>query len=155
MRHLRFPAVLLPSALLVLASCTAVSPTPTAGGGAGGTTVDVTLKEWAVVPAETTAQAGDITFSVTNEGPDDTHEFVVMKTDLDPAELPTAEDGSADEEGDGVELIGEIEDILVGETKELTKTLEAGNYVLLCNIYTPEENEAHYQMGMRIGFTVE
>jgi uncharacterized cupredoxin-like copper-binding protein len=152
MRHLRFPAVLLPSALLVLASCTAASPTSTAEGG---TTVDVTVKEWSVVPAEVTAPAGQVTFNVTNEGPDDTHEFVVMKTDLDPAELPTAEDGSVDEEGDGVELIGEIEDILVGETKELTKTLEAGNYVLLCNIYTPEENEAHYQMGMRIGFTVE
>jgi uncharacterized cupredoxin-like copper-binding protein len=152
MRHLRFAAVLLPSALLLLASCTAASPTSTAEGG---TTVDVTVKEWSVVPAEVTAPAGHVTFNVTNEGPDDVHEFVVMKSDLDPAELPTAEDGSVDEEGEGVELIGEIEDIPVGETMALTKTLEAGNYVLLCNIYTAEENEAHYQMGMRIGFTVE
>jgi uncharacterized cupredoxin-like copper-binding protein len=152
MRHLRLPAVLLPSALLVLASCTATSPSPTAGGG---TTIDVTLKEWSVVPAETTAPAGDVTFSVTNEGPDDFHEFVIMKSDLDPAELPTLEDGSVDEEGEGVVLIGEIEDIPVGETMEVTKTLEAGTYVLLCNIYTAEENEAHYQEGMRIAFTVE
>jgi uncharacterized cupredoxin-like copper-binding protein len=152
MRHLRFAAVLLPSALLLLASCTATSPSPTAGGG---TTIDVTRKEWSVVPAETTAPAGDVTFSVTNEGPDDIHEFVIMKTDLDPAELPTVEDGSVDEEGEGVELIGEIEEIPIGETMEVTKALDAGNYVLLCNIYTAEENEAHYQMGMRIGFTVE
>ena len=33
---------------------------------------------------------------------------------------------------EGIEVIDEIEDIPVGETQELTVTLEAGNYVLLC-----------------------
>jgi uncharacterized cupredoxin-like copper-binding protein len=150
MRSLRFPAVLLPSLMLVLASCAAATPTP-----AAGTTIAVTLQEWSVLPAESSAPAGDITFTVTNSGPDDVHEFVVLRTDLDPGALPTAADGSVDETGEGIEVINEIEDIAVGATMDVTVTLDAGNYVLLCNIYTAEEDEAHYEMGMRTAFTVE
>ena len=75
-----------------------------ATGATGGTSVDVTLQEFAVLPAQESAPAGDVTFAVTNEGPEDTHEFVVFKTDLAPDALPTASDGSVDEEGEGVEL---------------------------------------------------
>jgi uncharacterized cupredoxin-like copper-binding protein len=121
----------------------------------GGTTVDVTVQEFAVIPASSSAPAGDVTFDVTNKGPDDTHEFVVFKTDLAPDALPTVEDGSVDEEGEGVELIDEIEDIAVGDTPTLTVSLDAGNYVFICNIYDEAEKEAHYQEGMRVAFTVE
>jgi uncharacterized cupredoxin-like copper-binding protein len=121
------------------------------------TTVDVTVQEFAVIPAESSAPAGDVTFDVMNEGPDDTHEFVVFKTDLAPDALPTAADGSVDEEGEGVELIDEIEDIAVGDTPTLTVTLDAGSYVFICNIVEEEGGEtiAHYQQGMRVAFTVE
>jgi len=51
-------------------------------------------------------------------------------------------------------VVDEIEDIPVGETQELTVTLAAGKYVLLCNIYSATENEAHYKLGMRTGFSV-
>jgi uncharacterized cupredoxin-like copper-binding protein len=156
MRNLRFPVVLLPSLMLVLASCAATTPTPAASEAGGGASIAVTLQEWAVVPAQSSAPAGEVTFTITNEGPDDVHEFVVMKTDLDPADLPTLEDGSVDEAGEGIEEVaGEIEDIAVGSTMDLTLTLEAGNYVLLCNIYTADEDEAHYEMGMRTAFTME
>jgi uncharacterized cupredoxin-like copper-binding protein len=121
------------------------------------TTVDVTVQEFAVIPASSSAPAGDVTFDVTNEGPDDTHEFVVFKTDLAPDALPTAEDGSVDEEGEGVELIDEIEDIAVGDTPTLTVSLDAGSYVFICNIVEEEGGEtiAHYQQGMRVAFTAE
>ena len=125
-------------------------------GGDGGdpTVVAVSLQEWSVVPDQSSAPAGDITFAVTNDGPDDIHEFVVLKTDLDPADLPVDEDGVVSE-GAGIEVIDEIEDIPVGDSQDLTVSLEAGSYVLLCNIWSPDEGEAHYQLGMRVGFTAD
>jgi uncharacterized cupredoxin-like copper-binding protein len=98
--------------------------------------------------------AGSVTFDA-NDGPNDVHELVVFKTDLAPDALPTGADGSVDEEGEGLELIDEIEDIPVGETMSLTVDLEAGNYALICNIYDEAEQESHYQEGMRTAFTVE
>ena len=92
---------------------------------------------------------------MTNDGPDDIHEFVIIRTDLDPADLPTDETGAVDESGEGMEVIDEIEDIPVGETQEVTADLEAGSYVLLCNIYSADEDEAHYAEGMRTTFDVE
>jgi uncharacterized cupredoxin-like copper-binding protein len=124
-------------------------------GGGEETTVDVTLQEFAVLPAQDSAPAGTITFQVENTGPDDIHEFVVLKTDLAPDALPTDENGAVTEEGEGIEVIDEIEDIPVGETPSLTVDLDAGNYVLICNIWDEEEQEAHYAQGMRTAFTVE
>jgi uncharacterized cupredoxin-like copper-binding protein len=137
------------AALSVLAALSLISC------GGGETTVDVTLQEFAVIPAQDSAPAGTITFQVENTGPDDVHEFVVIKTDLAPDALPTDENGVVDEEGEGMEVIDEIEDIPVGETQSVTVDLEAGSYALICNIFEEEEQEAHYTMGMRAAFTVE
>ena len=148
-------------AALALAACSSgtatSSPAPAGDGGspAAGQTVDVTLQEWAVVPASTSVAAGDVTFAVTNDGPEDPHEFVVLKTDLDAGALPTDATGAVDEAGEGITVIDEIEDIPVGESPDLTVALDAGKYVLLCNIYEESEQESHYQMGMRTNFTVE
>jgi uncharacterized cupredoxin-like copper-binding protein len=128
------------------------SPSPTAAAGAG--TVQVMLQEWAVVPASTSVAAGEVTFQVTNTGPDDIHEFVVLKTDLDPGALPVDANGAVTEAGAGIEVIDEIEDIPVGETQAVTVMLAAGTYVLLCNIYDETEKEAHYKMGMRTALDV-
>jgi len=142
---------------LVAAACGDDDEGEATGANGGGTTVDVTLQEFAVLPAQESAPAGEVTFNVTNEGPEDVHEFVVFRTDLAPDALPTAEDGSVDEEGEGVELIDEIEDIAVGDTPTLTASLDAGSYVFICNIVEDEDGETivHYQQGMRTGFTVE
>jgi hypothetical protein len=51
--------------------------------------------------------------------------------------------------------VDEIEEFPVGETQSMTLDLEAGSYVLICNIYDADEQEAHYQEGMRLAFTVE
>jgi hypothetical protein len=151
-RMLAVPAI----ASLALVACTDTGASPSGAAGDGEpTTVAVTLQEWAVEPDAESAPAGDIVFAVTNDGPEDIHEFVVLRTDLDPADLPVDEDGVVSEEGEGIVIEGEIEDLAVGATEDLPLTLEAGNYVLLCNIWSEDEGEAHYQMGMRIGFTVD
>lgn len=124
------------------------------GCGGGGGTVDVTLQEFAVGTDTSSIGAGEVTFTATNEGPNDVHEFVVFQTDLGLTELPTDENGAVVETGEGLELIGEIEDVAVGDTQEVTLDLEAGNYVFICNIWDEDEQEAHYQEGMRTSFTV-
>jgi uncharacterized cupredoxin-like copper-binding protein len=130
--------------------------TTTAGAGGAAQTVDVTLKEFEVLPEPESVSAGAITFRATNDGPDDEHELVIIKTDLAPGDLPTAADGSADE--DQVDAIDEIEEFPVGSTEELTLELDAGSYVLICNVVEETEGgeaEAHYGLGMRTEFTVE
>ena len=82
----------------------------------------------------------------------------MIKSDLAPTDLPTDKDGAVEETGEGMEVVDEIEDIPVGETPTLTVDLEAGSYVLICNILQEEPDgtlEAHYTEGMRTGFTVE
>jgi len=138
-------------AALVLAGCSggaAASPTPKV------TAVNVTLSEWAIGENVTTAPAGQVKFSVANNGPADVHEFVVIKTDLSLISLPTDATGVVNEDATGLEPVDEIEDLAVGATEDLVVTLEPGSYVLICNIYDDATHEAHYQMGMRNSFTV-
>jgi hypothetical protein len=147
------------AAVLAVGCSGGASPSPSAAGSspsAAGTTVTVDLQEWAVVPATTSAPAGTITFDVTNIGPADPHEFVVFKTDLAHRSLPTKDDGAVDEEGDGVELIDEIEEFDVGTSQTITLDLEAARYVFVCNLVEEEDGqlESHYQQGMSIEFTV-
>jgi uncharacterized cupredoxin-like copper-binding protein len=123
-------------------STTSPSETSPAGG-----TVNVTEKDFSIAVDPSSTAAGTIDFSITNEGPS-THEFVVFKTDLTPEALPTTE-GDVNEEGEGVEHVDEKEDIAAGTTTTLEVTLDAGNYVLLCNL------PGHYKLGMHVGFTVK
>jgi len=118
-------------------------------------TVAVALTEWAVTPDKTTVNAGPVMFSVTNDGPVDVHEFVVIKTDLAFDSLPVDSDGNVDENGAGITLVGEIENIVVGADAQATFNLAPGNYVLICNIWDEGEQEAHYAEGMRVAFTVQ
>jgi uncharacterized cupredoxin-like copper-binding protein len=142
----RATVALLLAAVPLLAACQ---------GGGTTSTVDVTLQEWAVVVSDASVPAGEVTFTVTNDGPDDIHEFVIVKTDLAPDELPVDEQGAVTEDGEGMEVIDEIEDLEVGDTADVTAELEAGSYVLICNIYSADEDEAHYAEGMYTEFTVE
>jgi uncharacterized cupredoxin-like copper-binding protein len=125
-----------------------------AASGAAGNAVDVTLQEWAVSTTPQSAQAGDVTFNITNSGPEDAHEFVIIRTDLSLIDLPTDDTGAVNEEAEGLDVIDEAEEIDVGDSDSLTVALEPGAYVLICNIYDEEEQESHYQEGMRTQFTV-
>jgi uncharacterized cupredoxin-like copper-binding protein len=133
------------------------APATQAPTTAASTTVAVTLQEFSVLPAPASAPAGQVTFQAKNTGPKDTHELVVIKTDLDPGALPTTPEGKVDEEGAGVEVMGEIEEFKVGETRSKAFDLTAGSYALICNVVEEEEGktEAHYQQGMRTAFTVQ
>ena len=140
------------TAASVPASATAASPAPS-----GTTSVSVGLQEFAIVPSVASVPAGTLKFVAKNSGPDDIHEMVVLRTDLDAAALPVDKDGKADEEGDGITSIGETGDVAVGETKEASFDLAPGKYVLICNIVQTEPDgsiEAHYKVGMRTAFTV-
>jgi iron uptake system component EfeO len=132
-------------------------------GAEGGTSVQVMLDEFSVATEPPSARSGEVTFDVSNDG-EETHEIVVVRTDLGLLDLPTAEDGSVDEEGEGVEVVGEVEDIAAGASGSLTLDLETGQYVLICNIVEEEmemdememeHDPSHYQSGMRTEFTVE
>lgn len=123
-------------------------------------TVDISLSEWAVGAIPASVPAGNVTFQVSNEGTE-IHEFVIIKTDLGLIDLPVGEDGAVTEEGEGIEVIDEIEDIAAGQSQTLQVELAAGNYVLICNIVEEErmaeggmQHGAHYQMGMRTTFKV-
>jgi uncharacterized cupredoxin-like copper-binding protein len=140
-----------------LAGCsddTTSSAAASTSAASGGGTVTVTLESFAVAVDPTSAAAGEVTFDVTNTGPDDVHEFVVIQTDLPVTDLPTDENGVVEEDGEGMEVVDEIEDIAVDDTQTLAVDLEAGNYALICNIYDKSEHEAHYAEGMRAQFTV-
>ncbi|MET0799603.1 MAG: sulfocyanin-like copper-binding protein [Actinomycetota bacterium] len=125
------------AALFVAVGCSSDS------GGVG-----VTEADFSITLDESSAPAGDVTFDIQNDA-EQTHEFVVFKTDLAPDALPTNEDGDVDEEGEGVEHIDEVEDIAGGSSAELAVNLDAGAYVLICNL------PGHYAQGMHTEFTVE
>ena len=127
------------------------------GSGGTGDSIEITLSEFAIVVDPSSASAGDVTFNIENGGAE-THEFVVIQTDLGITELPTAEDGSVSEEGEGMTVMDEVEDLPSGDSAELTVDLDAGSYVLICNILEEEDDgtfESHYQEGMHTAFTVE
>ena len=133
-------------AAIVLSAIGIVATACSSGGG-----VDATLKDFEIDLGSSSGDAGDVTFNITNDGPS-AHEFVVFKTDLAPDALPTVDDENGipivDEEGTGIELVDEAEDIAADSSTDLTVTLEAGSYVIICNV------SGHYQSGMHTAFTV-
>jgi uncharacterized cupredoxin-like copper-binding protein len=138
-------AVIVGGVLAAGCTSTAASPSaaPAASPAASGA-IAVELSEWKVVPSAATAAAGPVTFNVSNTG-SQVHEFVVVKTDTKADSLPVV-DNKIDEST--LTPVDEIEDIEVGATPTLDVTLDAGHYVLLCNI------ETHYEQGMRADFDV-
>ena len=122
---------------------------------AGAAEVEIGLGEWAISASPASVAAGEVYFLVTNRGAD-AHEFVVVRTDTAPDELPVV-DGLVPE--DEVDVPGEIEGIAPGSQASITLDLEPGNYVLICNLneYEADEDEweSHYLLGMAAHFIVE
>ncbi|MFN8124152.1 MAG: sulfocyanin-like copper-binding protein [Thermoleophilia bacterium] len=117
---------------------------PATGGTGTAVTVDLGKgQEFAVVPSVTSAPAGNITFTVVNDGKM-MHEMVVVPEPAGGAQALKKADGSADETGSP----GEAPDIAAGATKKVTLDLKAGKYLLLCNL------PGHFAGGMYTEFTV-
>ena len=87
---------------------------------------------------------GDITFAIANQGPS-VHEFVIIKSDSEPGQLPV-ENGLVPE--DQVDVVDEAEDIAPGTNATLTVNLDTGSYILVCNL------PSHYEQGMHAAFIV-
>jgi uncharacterized cupredoxin-like copper-binding protein len=112
--------------------------------------VTVVLKDFFVRPNTNQAKAGWLTLEAVNEGMS-MHELVILKTDLNPAELPRKEvkdhqelvqEYLVNEDDARVETIDEIEEFPVGTSQVKKVFLEPGHYVLFCNI------PGHYDKGM-------
>ena len=123
-------------------------------GGTGGMmdgtpkgAIVVRLSNWSVDPSKTSVKAGEVTFravhdmhAMHSDGEGKTHELVVARKN---------KDGT-------FEVVGEVEDIGVGEHKDLTVQLSKGEYELQCNLVEELSGKAvsHYKNGMHTKFRV-
>lgn len=140
---------------------TSGSPSPCHVEGGLSTSGDeevlVTLDEWTVEPSRPEVPAGIVSFVAENGG-EEPHELVIVEGDSAESLPRDPETGAMDEaklpEG---ALVGEIEPFPSGETCRGNFALEAGPYVLICNIVEKEESgesESHFAEGMHTSFTV-
>jgi uncharacterized cupredoxin-like copper-binding protein len=86
--------------------------------------------------------AGYVTFRIKNTGPS-THEFIVVRSDVAADALPLRANGmTVNEDSKRLHPAGELGEIRLNSTRNLTLNLEPGHYALFCNL------EGHYRGGM-------
>lgn len=118
-------------------------------------TVDVSLREYSVGVSPKSMKAGNIKLEAKNTG-GATHEMVVVRAP-DAESLPTAADGSVDEDKIAEsDAIGEIEDIEDGKTVSKSFDLSPGTYVVFCNVVegTGASAVSHFHKGMHTTLTI-
>jgi len=119
----------------------------TAEGAAKGEALEIKMGDYFYDPKVATVKAGSVTIDAPNDGKVE-HELMLLKTNIDPAKLPTASDGGVEEKLHEVaEENGEIE-AEAGETKSGTFRLTPGKWVMFCNL------PGHYAQGMYGSLTV-
>jgi uncharacterized cupredoxin-like copper-binding protein len=152
--HTRWIGLLIAALVVGTAACSSSSSAtgstsqPATSAAATGA-VSVSLNQWSVTPSATPA-AGKVTFTVTNAGTI-THEFVVLKTDTQSADIEVGKfEGEADRinEDTAGTNVGETGDMQPGATSDLALDLKPGHYVFLCNL------PGHYMQGMHVDVTV-
>jgi uncharacterized cupredoxin-like copper-binding protein len=118
-----------------------------AGGSsnAAGGTVNVTLKEWKLIPKPVSVTAGKVTFIARNKGTTE-HELIAIRTNTAPNKLPVGKDNRVNEDAYTVKVDMEVHP---GKAKKVTVSLKKGKYVLICNL------AGHYKNGQYSGFTVK
>ena len=146
MPRARLAAAVLAALLAACGDAPARGGAPDGGvapGGAGAA-IAVALREWAIAPALAAAPAGEVAFEAVNEG-SLAHDLWVIRTDLAADALPVA--GGAVAAGEGA-LAGRSGNVAARASARLALRLEAGRYVLICNV------AGHYELGMRAAFAV-
>ena len=103
----------------------------------------ISLYEWKVI-APATLKAGKTTFKISNFGTIQ-HELLMFKSPLAAAKYPVDAAGNIKEEGAGVDLFSDGDNIDPTGSQERTVDLTPGTYLFVCNI------PGHFKSGM---FTV-
>jgi len=133
--EIRVLLIVLGSVLIILSACGARGP------------ITANLSDTAIQLSRSTASAGKVTFTITNNTTSgERHEFVVVQTDLATDQLPRNAEGIVDEEK--LTSFGEQGDIEPGKTVDLTVDLRPGRYLMICNL------PGHYDAGMYTEFNV-
>jgi uncharacterized cupredoxin-like copper-binding protein len=109
------------------------------GGGGGNVAATVVLSEWEVFFSEDPVPTGEVTLKVQNDG-ENTHELTLVRSDRQSGQLPTDDQGRV-REGE-VNVVGQVEGIESGNSKNMDLQLEEASYVGFCNI------DNHYEQGM-------
>src|SRR4026207_1976080 len=76
----------------------------------GGGERHVTLGEWSITLDKTSLPEGPIQFTIKNDGEKE-HDFVILRTEIAPDDLPTNDDGSADVDAPDVDELRTVEDL--------------------------------------------
>lgn len=109
--------------------------------------VPAALSEWRVA-APSTIKAGTINLETANFGTIQ-HELLVFKSDLAPSAFPTDAHGNIVEDGPGIDLVSDGDNIDPGHTQTRTVDLsQPGSYLFVCNI------PGHFKAGMFTPVTV-
>jgi uncharacterized cupredoxin-like copper-binding protein len=90
-------------------------------------------------------------FRVDNAGPEDAHEFVVIKTDSAQTSCPWRRKVGTRSTSSADRLFAP------GDRAAIAFDLEPGTYALICNVAEVEDGtlESHYQLGMHTDFVVD
>jgi uncharacterized cupredoxin-like copper-binding protein len=110
------------------------------------TKITVTLTDKAIALSQPSVAPGKVTFVVDNKGTVP-HSLVLMRTELPHDKIPAdPKDETKVQEQGSILSTGQL---AVASTKEFSRDLKAGSYVLVCN------EPAHYIVGMHLGFVVK
>jgi uncharacterized cupredoxin-like copper-binding protein len=125
-------------------------PTPKA---TVNTDLGVTLREYEVTTDASSGPAGTFKFAIKNEGPAESHVFMIVKTDLAPNALPVTSTGQFAPNSDAV-IQANTPVIGANASDSFSYALEAGKYVFICN-NSDANGQGHYLKGMHVAFTVK
>ncbi len=112
-----------------------------------GQVVEVKEVSFRIHISQETVQAGPVTFHIVNGADDMLHEFIIVKTDLPSTDLPLDPVTSRVNE-DAIEIVTSQDNIEPAHSRDINLTLDAGHYVLICNL------PGHYLQGMMVDFHV-